>query len=174
MFFNFLEVILLFANSSVGRIILLMYLGFVYAFRISDDVMYPGGITGDMSVPVRLKLRLVRVVSNLSAFVLIPLIIFAWISGYFAELQATAQGNDGWSREFVVVCCSLLVVFACSALTIVFTPARMNVIAGVSISLVEAILVVEVFVWITSYMRSRVEIDSRPSTLLELIVPSLG
>lgn len=71
-------------------------------------------------------------------------------------ISRLAVETGGWlDREFIVVLLCLAVVGASSVATIIFAPSRMTVIAGITVSLIIAVLIVEAGLWFDGYMRSR-------------------
>lgn len=61
------------------------------------------------------------------------------------------------SGELLIVGACLLSIVIFSVITIYLTPSRMTVIAGISIGMIIAVFLVEFFIWLTAYMRARVE-----------------
>lgn len=88
----------------------------------------------------------------------------------FTFISEIAVETGGWlDREFVVVFLCLAVVGASSIATVVFAPSRMTVIAGITVSLIIAVLIVEAGLWLNGYMRGRLSDE-----IVSLIVSSNG
>ena len=76
---------------------------------------------------------------------------------YFIFTLGSYFSSVSLSREVVIVGASIALIIILAIVTIVLTPSRMTVIAGIAIGLVVAVLMVETFLWVNGIMNHRLD-----------------